>query len=491
MQPSPMNLQSQLAQHITESLSAELKKFNPTDQVAWIKENFWVPELKGPILLADYQDASLKNILTPNTEGLLPYSLVLWGDIKKSIKSSIAASVVMSTAWHKDDAEIYIVANDIKQADSRVAHYFRRSLELNPLLRGSHRQRGYRTTFGHNRSFVEAIPIDPSGEAGSNADLIVWSELWGAHQDAQKRMWTEMTLSPTKFGQSMRWVESYAGYKDVSLLLYSLYEAGVKGEKVFPETDWEIYHDLIGRMFCMWNTRPRLPWQTPEYYASEVTGLQDDNEFNRIHRNLWISSVDAFITEIAWNACLDPALPPVDPRAPMVIAMDAAVSNDTFAMVGSQRHPTIPDHSRVSFVKVWHAPAQGKIDFQGTPEHRGPELELDWLMENFNIVEATYDPMQLEDMAGRVNKKNRVWMKPFEQTQKRLISDSALQKRVLNRMIHHSGERDLKEHILNADAQKEVKEERTIRIVKKNPNRKIDAAVALSMADYECMRLNL
>lgn len=472
-------------------MNAEEKKFNPTNWIGWIKENFWVPELKGPILLAEYQQAALDQILSQDENGLWPYSLVLWGDIKKSIKSTIAAAVIMATAWHVDDAEIYIVANDMKQADSRVAHYFRRSLQLNPLLKDSHRQRGYRTTFGHNRSFVEAIPIDPSGEAGSNADLIVFSELWGAHQDAQNRMWTEMSLSPTKFGKSMVWVETYAGYRDISLLLYSLYEMGIKGAKVFPDKDWEMFHDLAGRMFTMWNTRPRLPWQTKEYYQAEHVRLRDEQEFDRIHGNKWMSSTDTFLPEAVILSCYDPNLPPVDKTAPMIVALDAAVSNDTFAMVGVQRHPTIENHTRTAFVQVWKAPAGGKIDFVGTPDNMGPELRLEWLVENFNVAEATYDPSQLEDMAGRVNKKNRVWMKAFNQGEKRLMADSAIQKRFLGKMIHHSNEGDLVEHLKNADAQKELKEERTIRIVKKNPDRKIDAAVALSMADYENMRLNL
>ncbi len=30
--------------------------------------------------------------------------------------------------------------------------------------------------------------------AGGNADAVCFSELWGAHQEAQQRMWTEQTL---------------------------------------------------------------------------------------------------------------------------------------------------------------------------------------------------------------------------------------------------------------------------------------------------------
>jgi hypothetical protein len=492
MPPSPTNLRSQLEQHIQQDLLKEKEKFDPIDQVTWMTRHFWVPELKGPIQFADYQERSLRKILTLGADGLLPYSLVMWSDIKKSIKSTIAAAVALATAWHTDNAEIYIIANDIKQADSRVAHYFRRALELNPEFRGNYRQRGYRTTFGHNRAFVEAVPIDPSGEAGSNADLIVWSELWGAHEEAHRKMWAEMTLSPTKFGKSMRWVESYAGYSDVSKLLFTLYETGVKnGTPLWPETDYEIFENMVARMFCLWNTRPRLPWQTEAYYDSE-RATQEPDEFERMHHNQWVSSKGSFIPIEWWDKCKDPEIPDPGRNEPIVLALDGAVSDDTFGVLALARHPKYAEDTIVRYCRRWVPPKNGQgIDFQGTAENPGPEMEVRRLCQERNVVEVAYDPNKIEDMANRLRKDGVAWMRPFDQGVSRLRSDSSLKNRIRDRHIHHSGEPELREHIQNADAKKEILEDRTIRIVKRTQSAKIDLSICLSMGDYECMRLNL
>lgn len=410
--------------------------------------------------------------------------------------STIAAAVVSYIANTHEYAENYIIANDLKQADSRVAHYFRRSLDLNPDFRGQYRNRGYRTTF-NNHSFVEAIPIDPSGEAGSNADLIVTSELWGAHEDAKQRMWSEMTLSPTKFGKSMRWVESYAGYTGQSELLWSLYETGVKnGEPAFPDTDIEAYINKDARMFCLWNTKPRLPWQTPEYYASEMAVITSEQEFNRIHRNQWASPQEVFIPAEWWDACFDPKMPELKqshgrPNTPIVLALDAGVSDDNFGIVGVSRHPDLPEDTCQRLARRWTPPKGGKIDFVGTEENPGPEIYVERLCQQYNIVEITYDPYQLEDFAGRMRRKGIAWFKPFDQGAKRAIADSAYRSRIRDRRIHHSGDPILREHVLNADAKKDTSGEKQIRLVKRAENMKIDLAVAHSMADYEAMRLNL
>lgn len=449
----------------------------------------------------EHQKRCLRRVLTSDLDGNLPYSLVVWSDIKKSAKSCIAAAVALAMAWHIDNAEIYIIANDLKQADSRVAMYFRRALDLNPMLRGSTRQRGYRTFFGHNRSFVEAIPIDPSGEAGSNADLIIYSELWGAHEKAKSRMWVELTLSPTKFGKSMRWVETYAGYLNESKTLYGLYQDGVEnGRRIWDDpipTNFdgdqllEAFENEAGRMFCLWNTYPRLPFQTAEYYASEEIALKSKvGEFDRVHRNKWVSSQDTFVPLEWWTACEDAELPPLKKGEPVVLAADAAVTKDSFSLLATSRHPTHSEDTCVRYARRWLPPKGGRINFQGTPENPGPEMEIERLLNEMNVVQLAYDPTQLEDMMGRLRRKRSVWAKPFDQGVKRLIADEALRDRIMERRIHHSGEPDLQEHIKNADAKVDTTE-RKIRIVKKEGGGHIDLAVCLSMADFEAMRLNL
>lgn len=474
--------------------------------MSWIEHNFYIPETKddpihrGRIFLMDYQKDAIREALSRNSEGKYKYSIIVWSDIKKSAKSTIAAAVNLFRAEHTDWGEFYIIANDLKQADSRVANYLRRALALNPKFKKKYSVRGYRTTHPTNGSFIEAIPIDPSGEAGSNADMITFSELWGANESAKQTMWAEMTLSPTKAGQSFRWIESYAGYSEESLLLYSLYALGVlKGKLLWPDrlypvtggepTPLELYVNEDAGMLCLWNTQPRCPWQTPEYYRAEEQILPP-NDFLRMHRNQWVSSTDTFIPMEWFDACIRSTWPEVDrKRHAHIIALDAGTTNDCFGLYMGCRHPLYPEDILTQYVQSWK-PVNGKIDFQGTEENPGPELVLRRLIKEYNVVQVTYDPHQLHDMAGRLKKEGLAWFKPFNQGEDRLKADSQFRDVIRDKRLWHRGEPTLREHVQNANAQIDPQESK-IRLVKRVDNLKIDVAVAASMCIHNLLYLNL
>lgn len=496
-----------MAKDLARNIAEAAEKLSKPDPADWLEKNFYIPEtrddpiLRGRLQLQDYQRDTIREALSRDERGWYKYSIIVWSDIKKSIKSTIAAGINLYVAEFNEWAENYIVANDLKQADSRVAHYLRRCLEINKKMGKKYSTRGYRTT-GPNGSFLEAIPIDPSGEAGSNATMITFSELWGANQVAQQRMWSEMTLSPTRLGNSFRWIESYAGYTEESLLLYSLYELGVHQgkllwpDKLYPVTGGqpaplELYVNEDAKMLCLWNTVPRCPWQLPEYYRSEEKVLTS-NDFRRMHRNQWVSSTETLLPMEWFDACrrTNETWPEVDKKhASHIIALDAGTTNDNFGLWMGCRHPDSPNEILTEYVQKW-APVNGKIDFQGTEEEPGPELVLRRLLKEFNVVEVAYDPNQLFDLCNRLYKEGLAWFRPFNQGNDRLKSDSHLRDIVREKRFWHRGEPDLREHFQNANAQIDS-EERKIRIVKRVENLKIDLCVATSMGAYELHRLNL
>lgn len=440
--------------------------------------------------------------LSLDENGLYKYSIIVWSDIKKSAKSTIAAAVALYISEHTQYGETYLIANDLKQADSRVAHYVRRAVELNPEFNKKYRTRGYTMT-GRHGSKIEAIPIDPSGEAGSNADMIQYSELWGANEEAKRRMWSELTLSPTKFGKSFRWIESYAGFSEESQLLWSLYELGAKqGKLLWPdrmyqdnlkgESVLEVYVNPAARMLCLWNTTPRCPWQTADYYASEAAVLTP-NEFQRMHRNQWVTSEETFVPIEWWDACARSLeeMPKPTPNTPMVVTMDAGIASDTFGMVMGFRHPTLEHETVVHKAIRWIPPKGGRLNFQGTDEEPGPELMLrKWIKEN-NVIEVAYDEYQLADLAMRLGREGAAWFKRFSQGGDRLVADSMLRDKIRNRAIWQDGNPYLREHLANANAKTDEKEDRKIRIVKRMADLKIDLAICLSMLNHEIHRLNL
>jgi len=446
----------------------------------WIEDNFYIPELEGPIRLVPYQRAVIQEAERRDKNGHYVYSMVLWSDVKKSAKSSIAAAIALYRAYYYKRAQIRIVANDLKQADTRVAFYLRRAIELNPLMKDDIKQVNYKTTLP-NKSTIESVPIDPKGEAGGNDDLIIFSELWAARNRAMLQMWAEMTLSPLKFGHSQRWLETYAGYTGESPLLEPLWERATKegesiGERLgFP--DLEIFSHR--GMLCLWNTIPRCPWQTPAYYTEERMTL-DDSEFERVHGNRWVTSTNRFVPKEWWEDC-EGELPEVTRHTPMIITLDAAVSGDCFGvLMGTNRK----GHVDIYYAEKWGAPPEGEIDYQGTKDQPGPELEIIRLCKKYNVIEIRYDPYQLHDMATRLGKRRRFPpLVKFNQGSLRAVADKGLRDKIKEKRITHDGNDSLTEHVLNANAKQEG--ESKLRIVKRSTLLKIDLTVCLSMLAYD------
>jgi len=835
-----------LAKSLSSGLGQAAEKLSKSnDPASWIEDNFYIPEtrndpdLRGLMRLQDYQRDAIREALSKDENGLYKYSIIVWSDIKKSAKSSIAAAVVQYGLEHTEWGEYYIIANDLKQADSRVAHYLRRSIQLNADKSTKYSTRGYKIT-SQNGSFAEAIPIDPSGEAGSNADGIFFSELWGANEEQKHIMWcldqdsdvltrkgwkkgveltrldevavynygkiewehprsvfiehytgkmhlyehknfslmctpdhrlygrysyagmksgrydtfgvmrsnvlresgygyyhpvltadpvageidipkyiyiaktkfkpekyipwdkwasfmglyltegstdtfrgvpchvkisqlrephpqrydrireiledvfgdwlnvnkrdgfsigstelakitkkfgttwqkriprtiiesppdvlekflegfwlgdgsnpiksgtktyccasegladdlqeilfrlgyrsskrphekywrvsqilgsfdvsvskkswqevdysgkvwcpvvstglfiarregrpfvtgnSEMTLSPTKYGKSFRWVESYAGFIEESKLLYSLYETGVKrGQLLWPDRLYpvtggapaplELYVNRDARMLCLWNTQPRCPWQTPEYYQSESQVLLP-NQFARMHRNQWVASEEVFVPVEWYDACFHGSQdwPTYDHKKhPMIIALDAGVSSDNFGLWMGCRHPASSKDVLTQYVQRWKPPIGGKIDFQGTVENPGPERVLRQLVKEYNVIEIAYDPYQLHDMATRLKQEGLAWFRPFGQGNERLLADSQYRALIRDRRFWHRGEPEMREHVMNANASVDEKNDNKLRIVKRNESSKIDLCITASMGSYEILRLNL
>lgn len=479
-------------------IAQENRRNELLDPVGWIEKHFYIPELSGSIELRPYQKAVLRESQRKDDNGHFIYSIVVWSDIKKSAKSTIAAAMALYVAHLHQWASIKIIANDLKQADSRVAYYLRRAIELNERMTNV-KQVKYTTTIQGNNSTIEAIPIDPSGEAGGNDDLLIFSELWAARHKAIQTMWTEMTLSPTKFGKSQRWVETYAGHTGQSPILEQLHRQGVKeGRQIdLSYTDKNgRYHDLSdlevyanGPLLCLWNTKPRCPWQTPEYYASEATVLTP-NEFNRVHRNQWTSATDTFVPPEWWHSC-QVNLPELKPKDTIVLAMDAGVSNDNFALVGVRKW--MNDGTDIVYSRRWLPPEGGKISFTNpdNPNDRDtPEGEIRYLCDTYNVVMVAYDPYQLEDMANRLGREGVAWFFAFSQGAQRLTADSGLRVAIREKKIRHDGNPVLTEHVLNAGA-KTDSEDSKIRIVKRATHLKVDLCVALSMARDRSIYLNI
>jgi hypothetical protein len=457
------------------------------DVVSWIERDFWIPERKGMVepgmKLEPYQKAVLREAHRTAPDGKYVYDTVLWSDIKKSAKSSIAAAVCLYRALNTHFGSCKIVANDLKQADSRVFYYIKTAILLNPKLQERCKVRNYKITIDNN-AYIEAIPVDPSGEAGGNDDFIEFTELHAASSKASIRMWTEMTIPPNKHGYAQRWIDTYAGHSGESPILEQLYEEGVEKGTILDLGVPGLEAFASGALLVLWNTVPRLTWQTKEYYANEKKILTPE-EYRRIHQNQWVTSTEIFVPEAWWKACIGVS-PKLDKYREIVIALDGSVDDDTFGMIGIGREE---DKIFPVSIDVWEPQNGHKLSYVNTLDVNDvtyPEGRLRWLLKNYNVLVVYYDPYQLHDMATRIIDEGIANMQSFNQGADRLIADKQLYDIIRDRRVvvdeTLQNSEKLTQHILNANrlAQAGTK----LRIVKRASSKKIDLAVTLSMASF-------
>lgn len=484
----------------------------------WIEKHFYVPDPRdpvtgetkppGPIILADHQRRIINEALSRREDGLLKYSLVIYSAIKKSGKSALTSGVVLYTAAHRPHSFVYCLANDGKQADDRLFGPIDKCIRLHHSHGGIYKD--VKPTRGAvvlpNATKIEAIPVDAAGEAGAQPLMVAISELWGWNTDAKRKMWAEMTIPVTLVGQAMTWVETYAGESGKSDILEELYRTAVTEASPHPDfldlVDEEgkpvVWVNESAGTFAYWDTVPRMVWQQGElgkrYYAEQAKRLTG-SEFRRLHRNQWVTAVDAFVDEAQWKELRDPNIGELrNKTTPVVLGVDGGISNDSTAIVGVTRHPDKPD--------LWIAVRFCYILQPEGGRHVNISDEVDPLIrklcKEFNVVCLVYDPMHLEDMAQRLRRDKVTWVKPFSQGVSRAVADKALYDRIMNREIFwypHGSQMDqddlrptLYQHIKNAGAKKEGDK---LRLEKLTDKFKIDAAVALSMGAYQCAYLNI
>lgn len=451
------------------------------DIVDWAEDNFFI-ETGRPIVLEPHQKRLLRLISQQRPDGVFVWRNVLYSTIKKSGKTTISALYARwaSETWGPYQ-EIYNLGNKLKQAKERAFKMIDRSIKLAPSkIRDQWDLQATRLTHLPSGSFIEALPISGAGEAGGNQSLTVWTELWGFQYEDALLMWDELKPVLTR-PLSQRYVDTYAGFNDISLLLKGIWDAGLRGERLDDELP--IYGNESAGLIAYIDTGEearRMPWQQGEegrkYYIEEEETEREES-FRRHHLNLWADSVETLIDIDLWDSLKVDGSEPA-PGEEVVIACDASVNHDCMAMciTGYNRQADLIYELQTD---IWTPPEGGTLDYEITIEK-----ELLRAIRQRRVRMIGYDPYQLHDLMTRLSKKYKhITFYAFPQGGERLKADSALVTRIEQGNIRHSGSVELRTHIKNADGKKVG--DNALRIVKrKEDGMPIDAAVALSMSSW-------
>jgi hypothetical protein len=355
----------------------------------------------------------------------------------------------------------------------RVFAAIRRMVELMPWLRTAANVTERKITFPETGASITAIASDHAGAAGSNANIVVFDELWGYVSERSRRLWDEMIPPPTR-RVALRLTVSYAGYDGESKLLEDLRKRGLEQP--------EVGRDLRagGGMLMAWHHEPVAPWQTPAW-VEQMRAQMRPNAFLRMIENRFVSGESAFVDMYWWDACVDADASQTfaDKSMPVWVGVDASVKHDSTAIVGVTWDKT---RNKVRLVShcVFQPTADQPLDFE-----RCVEGTVQQLRERFRVQAVYYDPYQMTAVAQRLSSAG-VPMREFPQTMDRLTAlGSNLYDLIKSRGLVVYPDDAMRLAISRAVA---LETPRGWKITKEKTSHKIDVVVALAMASLGCVQ---
>jgi len=471
---------------MSKEYSQTLRDIGP---VAWCEGAFgWITEDGQPITLTPWQRATLEAYWQHREE----CTTLAISNTKKTGKTLLDA-VLTAWRWLALPGVHFAAGNDLDQASSRVFSEVVDMVKRNSYLSANVKIGKNELVFNPTGSKLIALAVDAAGNAGANHLTVSHTAAWGIIYENGIRSWEELTPPPgKKYGfPALRIADSYAGFGE-SKTWHELVDRGLKGERISQE--WPIYRagGLIifhaegaeARERCFRGSKE----EAAAYYADQQSSLRP-NAFTRMHGNQRTSSESAFIPYDRWEACYSAECRPVQTgdRRKLILGADASTSHDLTALVGVSRDPKNL-LTRVVFTQVWKPQkilgirvGKATVDLEETIGETVLRLHAAGMVEK-----VICDPYQLHTLIVKWEKAG-IRIVELAQNAGRVDADQALYTAILGGNIQHYNDPILNEHVKNAVA---VETPRGFRLAKEKTSLKIDAAVALSMANWGALEAN-
>ena len=365
-----------------------------SDICAFITEALIDPETGKSFVLYKEERIFLQRgfVLTP--DGKMPFTELCYSAGKKSGKTALAAMIVIYTAVYLSPlrGEIYLLANDLEQSQSRVFKSVAAILAASPLLRSSASIRQNKIIFKATGTTITALPNDYRGFAGANPVLNVFDESCYYVSEASQRLWAESVPSPAR-KISFRLSVSTAGFEGEPSPLREIYDRAMTyGTEVAPELRTD------RNLLCFWSNRTGLaPWQS-QAWTDEMARTLRPAQYQRLIENRWTASATTFVELSDWDACVDPDVRPLssDKRLRVWAGLDLGLRHDATALVVvsiDKDRVVLVDHR--TFV-----PRKGEtLDIEATAEQA-----LRDLARRFDLNAVAYDPWQAIDLGQRLKR---------------------------------------------------------------------------------------
>jgi hypothetical protein len=376
------------------------------DPCAFIEECLVSPYAREPYQLVEAERAFIQHALKLDTDGRLLHPLLVYGAIKKSRKTEVAALIVitMITLLGGEYGEANIVANDQKQAVDRCFTACLRIIAASSLLCNEVKCTQDKITFIATGSTITALANDASGVAGGHPTISVFDEMWCAPPGERGRRMFDALIPVPSRKISCRLVVSHAGIADDNHLLYQLYQRGMQ----LPQIATDLHAG--NGMLCFWSHSPLHPaWQTTKW-LEEMRRELPPNQFMYMIENTFVPTEAAFITPAMWDKITKlPGPRASDPKLEIEIFVDAGWKSDDSAIVALT---TTPDGNVEQVYHKLFTPTSGNpLDFEETII----KTILD-LCGRFRARRIVYDGTQMVYAMQRLEKLTKVPIQEQKQT---------------------------------------------------------------------------
>jgi phage terminase large subunit-like protein len=426
--------------------------------IDYLERHYYLPETKKPVILEPWQKEKVfEPLLELNEKGVRKFTLALVGLPKKNSKSTMASMLANYFLFQDVDyGELLVTANSREQSSWIIFSKLTLSIRMNP---NQLQQCNITNDYVENKktgTIARVVAPNYKTSAGFNPSLTIFDELWAYELDASRKFYDEMTTSPAR-KQPLTVIFTYAGFDEDSLL-YEIYKKGLEGSDK--------------KMFFFWSHKNLASWVTAEYLDTQRKRLRG-NTYLRLHENRWTASEEAFITDEAWDDCVDkehrPLLP--DKSLSIVVGVDASIKNDSSGIVAVTKQG-----DRIVLVRhqKWQPSQKNPLDMEESLERYIRELN-----DSYTVKAVYYDPYQFHRSAMTLAKLH-IKMIEYPQTLDRLtVMSQNLYDLIMGRNLLLYPDAEMKKH-----AQKAVATEtpRGWRIVKKMGSHKIDLIIALAIA---------
>lgn len=451
-----------------------------------------------PFRLLDWQRVVLRELFTPQANGLRRYRWALIGVPKKNGKSELAAAIALYLllADKEPSALVACAAASDDQADL-VFDAAKTMCELSPELRA--------LTDRYDKEIL--VPSSPGSRLkrvaaaagtndGQNLHAVICDELHEWSGPKGENVWNVLTNGTGARRQPLILQITTAGYDLEGTICGRQYQYGKR--VAAGEVDDPGY-------YFYWREAPEgMDYRSPETWAAanpsygvlvqepffrDQLTKKTEAVFRRYFLNQWTQTEVAWLPFGAWDACLAPDLD-LDPALPLRVGIDMAYSNDCAAVVGAQRQG---DRTVVRLLGVWenpYAPTHTQYA-HWTINPLEVEARLREIRQQFPVAacpfdggvrpgpEFVYDPAWFSRSCA-VLEGDGLAMVEWPQTDNRMIpAAQTLYQLVTEGKLAHDGNPVLKRHVENAAA---AQRPRGWRITKQHARRKIDACIAAAIA---------